>query len=119
MKTSNCILPLTITLTIGMNVELVSIAPYGVPVAPALIYTGAALDVATEKANRRYDGTLNVSLTLLYGSLNHTCEEASSTVVDLLAHHYYQKRQNDSCIAIIGPSNDLISYLWGGSRFPY
>ena len=86
------------------NLELVSVIPFGARVATALIYTGASLDIAIDKANRRYNGTLNVSLSLLYGDRDQKCGDAASTIVDQVTHHYYKDRKKDACMALIATS---------------
>ena len=107
MKQAACCFtfPLLIKPAAGViNLELVSIIPYGARFATALIYTGAAMDLAIEKANHRYNGTLNVSLTLLYGDKLEKCADAAYTIINKVTHHYYLDRRKDACLAIISTS---------------
>ena len=114
-----------IMVTTAMELELVSILPYGLygaQVAPALVFTGAALDVAIAKANTIYKPALNISLSLLYGSPNQTCDDVAANVIDLLAGHYYRARDRNICMAVVGASMVLLLnsekksglfYYWG------
>ena len=100
------VFPLLIKLTVAVNVELVSIIPYGARVSTALMYTGAAMDVAVQKANHRHNGTLNVSVSFLYADrvLGSRCADTAYTIIDLVTHYYYKDRPKDACMAIMATS---------------
>ena len=89
---------------VARNLQLASIIPYRVRVAPALVNTGAALDIAIEDVKHRYNGTMNFSLALLFDAQELSCADLADTLVDRVSHFYYENRRDDTCMAIIATS---------------
>ena len=85
------------------KLEIISILPHRIAaVGVSLMYTGPALELAVESANRVYGSNLTVSLRLIYALGNVTCNDEESLAADSLAKYYYNELSRDSCVAIIG-----------------
>ena len=69
------------------------------------MYTGAALELAAENANRQFGPNITLNVELLYGKnlygYNATCIELEGTLVESLARYYYYKLNTKSCVAIL------------------
>ena len=98
------LLPLLMKVAMALNLELVSSLPYAARVSTSLLFTGPAMNLAVERANRQFSGTLNMSLVLLYDERDQKCPDVTYTIIDKLTRHYYKNRQKDACVAIIATS---------------
>ncbi|OQV23705.1 Atrial natriuretic peptide receptor 1 [Hypsibius exemplaris] len=81
-----------------VHVQLITSLPYDFNVATAIIYTGAAFELAVEAANNRYAPFLNVSLTMLYNSSHQRCEDISAAAVVTLSDYYYRHRNKANSV---------------------
>lgn len=84
----------------SLDIEMVSLLPYAAPIAPALVWTGAGLELAVQRANRLYGPYLNISLKLLYDKDYRGCDGPDTT--DMFAEYYYKIKKPEVCPAMVG-----------------
>ncbi|OQV25008.1 hypothetical protein BV898_01216 [Hypsibius exemplaris] len=103
------------------NIEIITVVPYDVGVAPDIRVTGAAYDLAAEglmKVPSRVSMTgteerpINVTITHLFNAANsdliQSCNDIASRSVALLADYYTKHYRGDTCYAVVTtPCNDL------------
>ena len=83
------------------NAVIVASLPYDLGLAPDIIRTGSAFDLATEMVDEKYAGHLNVTVTYLYNPAHRSCQSVSSETASRLAEYYYQQARPETCYAIV------------------
>jgi hypothetical protein len=101
-------------LTIPVQVEIVSILPYDLKIAAALIWNGAALDLAVQAANEKYSPFLKMKLHFLHNVSHRNCDDISSDAISELSKYYYSRTSMDSLYVIMTSckSDDWSSFLF-------
>ena len=91
-------------------VELISLLPYDLDVAPALIWTEAAFEVAVEDANLRYAGVLNFSLRLLYNTSHKSCADIIADSDKMMADYYYGHTVSTTVYGLVASSTVTVAF---------
>jgi hypothetical protein len=84
-----------------INVQIIGILPYDFGVVSAVVWTGAAFDLAVQAANKKYSPFLNVSLRFIYNTSHRNCEDISGDAVKGLSELYYTQTEPTSVYAIV------------------
>lgn len=101
----------------GLEVEIISLLPYGAPIVTSLIFTGAALDLAIEKGNARYAPHIKISSALLYSSKKDNCDIAAANTASMLSEYYYRQLKPGVCSSILFTGENLYNFRWQEQRF--
>ncbi|OWA52893.1 hypothetical protein BV898_17334 [Hypsibius exemplaris] len=93
-----CIVPSAFS---TVDLQIICALPYDFNVVTAVIWTGAAFELAVEAANRRYSPHVNVSLRFLYNSSHRTCDDIAADSVRSLSEFYYRQTRVDTVHALV------------------
>lgn len=92
----------------ALNLEIVSLLPKSISIAPSLTWTEPAFRFAVDMVNRRYAPLINMSLKLIFNTSHKTCYDADAENPTLLAAYYYRQRE-DRCLAVTGVGKSIFS----------
>lgn len=87
----------------AIHLEMISLLPKTIPIAPALPWTEPALNLAAKMVNQTYGQRVTMSVKLIYNVSHKSCPDADGGNPQALAEYYYT-RNTDDCLAIVGSS---------------
>lgn len=84
-----------------VDVQIITILPYDFTTATAVVWTGAAFELAVEAANRKYAPFLNVSVRFMYNSSHRNCDDLAGDHIRMLSEYYYRQTNNESVYGLV------------------